>query len=207
VVVQGAADFGPLGGLEVEVAGGGARGAGLFGGGGQGLDQLAVPPGLENEITRALFQRLDRKGHAAVGGHQDDREARIGGAQPRELRQALIAAGLAGDEVHVEEQRLKAPIGQVLAEARRAFRRLDALGFAGQRDLRCVQHVPVVVDHKHRPDHGAMLAPRSDASKLGWRLAYRGLSCRKPGARMVSPGFSLVAMSWKFGRALADLGS
>lgn len=39
------------------------------------------------------------------------------------------------------------------------------------------------------------------------RASGRGCSCRKPGARIVSPGFSLTSMSGKFGRVLTPLGS
>ncbi len=143
-----------------------------------------VDAGLPARRRRPLDHRL----HGLAGHHDvEEVERQRAGLEPR------LAIGL-------DEERREQVEMQVAADRRAAKPETPGLFGVVDAGVRVVQRDPGRADQ----EIGGRLG-QAHATLL-WAGAF-GCSCRKPGARMVSPGFSLVAMSGKLGRAFAVLGS
>ncbi len=71
-------------------------------------DQLLVLPRLQHEVGGARLDRVHRRRHVAVGGHQHHDEARIDLEDLPQPREAFGAAVRAAREVHVEQHDVEA---------------------------------------------------------------------------------------------------
>jgi hypothetical protein len=125
-----------------------AAGAAEIGGGDQGCDQPLVFPRLDDEIGGALFHRLHRQIHVAMGGHQHDDGLRIDRQNARQPRQPFNTAGGATGEIHIQEQDIETALARFFGQVGRNARGLDRCEMAFQQQAGSKKNIFFVVHDK-----------------------------------------------------------
>ena len=131
-----------------------------------GVDEMFVAKRLGDEIESAFAGHADRRGNAAVGGDDDDRQLRI---EQSQALQHLVAAEVG--HPHVQEDRVRVAAGRHF-EADSSGRRFGDVEPGVRQDIaHDPSHVLIVVDDE---DNGLLAHQdglRNDPSRPGGRGA------------------------------------